>query len=294
MTQTDEHVILTPLDGSDMSEFAVPYAAEVAAALGATALVARIIERTRWSAASSGYMMSPGAYAELLEMDERDAQAQTQRVIERLKARDLTARGLVEDANLPGDLIDIERREHVSLVVMATHARSGLARVALGSIADQLVRHGYCSTLLVRAHGALPEHPPLARALVPLDGSAVSELALATLGDLAGKLVKQVTLLRVIAPEERSGASAEAHRSLEAARERVERAYEPLRGQVETLIMWGPVAQQILDEATRHDLTIMATHGQGGATRWAFGSVADEVLREAQTPLLLTRPQHKP
>ena len=294
MTQTDPQVILTPLDGSDMSEFALPYAAEAATALGATALVARIVERTRWSAASSGYMMSPGAYAELLEIDERDAQAQTQRAIAQLKARGLTARGLVEDADLPGDLIDIERRERVSLVVMATHARSGLARVALGSVADQIVRHGRCSTLLVRARGALPEHPPLARALIPLDGSALSELALATLTDLAGKLVKQVTLLRVIAPEERSGASAEARRSLEAARERVERGSESLRGHVETLLMWGPVAQQILDEATRHDLTIMATHGQGGATRWAFGSVADEVLREAQTPLLLTRPQHTP
>lgn len=293
MTETDGHVILTPLDGSDMSEFAIPYAAEVATALGATVLVARIIERTRWSAASSGYMMSPGAYAEMLELDQRDAQAQTQRVIERLKGRGLLARGMVEDANLPGDLIDIEQREHVSLVVMATHARSGLARVALGSVADQLVRHGHCSTLLVRARGALPEHPPLARALIPLDGSAVSELALATLMGLAGKPIKQVTLLRVITPDERSGASAEARRSLEAARERVERASESLRGQVETLIMWGPAGQQILDESTRHDLTIMATHGQGGATRWAFGSVADEILREAQTPLLLTHPQHK-
>ncbi|HZC07652.1 MAG TPA: universal stress protein [Ktedonobacterales bacterium] len=294
MAQADGHVILTPLDGSEMSEFAVPYTAEVARALGATVLIARIVERTRWSAASSGYMMSPGAYTELLELDERDAQAQTHRVVERLTAQGVAARGLVEDADLPADLIDIERREHVSLVVMATHARSGLARVTLGSVADQLVRHGRCPTLLVRAHGALPERPALARALIPLDGSAVSELALAELANVAGTLVKQVTLLRVIGPEERSGASAEGHRALEAARERVERASESLRGQVKTLVMWGQVAQQVLDESARHDLIIMATHGAGGATRWAFGSVADQVLSEAQAPLLLTRPHHKP
>ena len=294
MSQPDGRVILTPLDGTEMSEFAVPYAATLAGALGATVVAARVLERTRWSAAGSGYMLSPGAYTEMLELDERDAHVQTKRVVERLTARGIPARRLVADADLSTELINIQKREHVSLVVMATHARSGLARVALGSVADQLVRHGHCPTLLVRARGRLPEQPALSRALVTLDGSAMSEIALATLEDLAGMLVKQVTLLRVIDPNERSGASDEARRSLEAARERVERASASLRGQVETLLRWGAVAQQVLEEATQHDLLIMATHGEGGATRLAFGSVADEALHESQTPLLLTRPHLRP
>jgi len=291
--QAGVDVIMTPLDGSDMSEFALPYAAELAAALGATALVARVVERTHWAAASSGYMMSPETYTQMLEIDEQDAQAQTQRTVERLSARGLKTRRLVEDATSPTDLLDISAREHVTFVVMATHARSGLARVALGSVADQLVRHGRCPTLLVRARGRLAEHPALTRALVPLDGSAMSELALPTVAHLAGRLVKHVTLLRVVDPEERSGASAEAQRSLNVVRERLERDVESLRGQVETLLLWGIPGQQILEESARHDLIIMATHGQTGATRWAFGSVADEVLHDARTPLLLTRPHQR-
>lgn len=287
-------LILTPLDGSDMSEFAVPYTATIASALGASTLIARIVERTHWAAASSGYLMAPDTYAELLELDERDAQSQTHRVAAQLAALGLTTRSLVEDANSPADLLDIQSREHVSMVVMATHARSGLARATLGSVADQLVRHGRCPTLLVRARGRLPQHPPLARALIPLDGSAMSELSLATLSTLAGRLVKHVTLLRVIDPEERGGASLEAQRMLGAARERVERESEALRGQVETLLLWGGAAEQILEESSAHDMIIMATHGQTGATRWAFGSVADQVLHEAHTPLLLTRPRTRP
>ncbi len=294
MTQAGSNLILMPLDGTEMSEFAVPYADEIAAALGATTLVARIIERTRWSAASSGYMLSPGAYAEMLDLDQRDAQAQTQRVVAQLEAHGVVARSLVEDADSRADLITIERREHVSLVVMATHARSGLARVALGSVSDQLVRHGHCPTLLLRARGRLLERPALARALIPLDGSALSELALTALAPLAGRVTQQVTLLRVIAPDERSGAALEAQRALDVARERIERESERLRGQVETLLLWGPIAQQILEESERHDLVIMTTHGQTGASRWAFGSVADEVLREARTPLLLSHPHHQP
>lgn len=294
MTQADGELIMTPLDGSDMSEFAIPYTAEIAEALGASVLVARLVERTNWSAASSGYLIAPDTYSQLIEQDERDAAAQTHHIAELLVARGLKARGLVENANSPAELVGVTAREHVSLVVMATHARSGLSRVTLGSVADQIVRHGHCPTLLVRARGRRPEHPALSRALIPLDGSAMSELALPVALRLAGRLVRHVTLLRVVDPDERSGASHEAQRALDAVRERIERESESLRGQVETLLLWGAPAQQILEESVQHDLIIMATHGQSGATRWAFGSVADETLRDARTPLLLTHSRMQP
>jgi nucleotide-binding universal stress UspA family protein len=196
----------------------------------------------------------------------------------------------VDFAVSPANLLEVCSREHAAMVVMATHGRSGVARATLGSVADQVVRHGQCPTLLVRARGRLAERPPLADALLPLDGSAMSEVALPTLASLAGTLVKRVTLLRVVDPDARSGAADGARQSLAATRERIEREMEALRGQVETLVVWGAPAQQILEEAGGHDLIIMATHGESGATRWAFGSVADEVLHNAHTPLLLTRP----
>lgn len=283
--------ILIPLDGSDMSEFAAPYVAAIATALGAPVLVTRIVERTHWSSAGSGYLIAPGEYAALMEMSTADAQAQTQRVTAWLTERGVTARALVEDAESPADLISIQRREHVALVVMATHARGGFARFTLGSVSDQLVRQGLCPTLLLRARGRLPEHPALERALIPLDGSALSELALTELERLAGRLVKHVTLARVIDSEERSGASREAGHALETTRARIEGTFEGLRGQVETLLLWGTPAQQIVEESARHDLIIMATHGEGGAARWAFGSVASEVSQTTIKPLLLARPQ---
>jgi nucleotide-binding universal stress UspA family protein len=50
-------------------------------------------------------------------------------------------------------------------------------------------------------------------------------------------------------------------------------------------------AEAILHAAAECDAWIiaMATHGQGGVTRWAFGSVADEVLRRSRQPVLLVR-----
>ena len=45
------------------------------------------------------------------------------------------------------------------------------------------------------------------------------------------------------------------------------------------------------DEATQRgaDLIVMATHGRGGLSRWALGSVADKVLHATTTPLLVVR-----
>jgi len=48
------------------------------------------------------------------------------------------------------------------LVVMATHGRTGLARWALGSVADRVTRHGTGPVLLVRA-GASAMEPPAGR-----------------------------------------------------------------------------------------------------------------------------------
>lgn len=53
----------------------------------------------------------------------------------------------------------------------------------------------------------------------------------------------------------------------------------------------GHPAEAILNYAYEQkvDLVVMATHGRSGLGRWAFGSVADKVLRAADVPLLLVR-----
>jgi nucleotide-binding universal stress UspA family protein len=53
----------------------------------------------------------------------------------------------------------------------------------------------------------------------------------------------------------------------------------------------GPAAEVILETAERlgADLIAMTTHGRGGIGRLVFGSVADDVLRNARCPLLLVR-----
>jgi nucleotide-binding universal stress UspA family protein len=53
----------------------------------------------------------------------------------------------------------------------------------------------------------------------------------------------------------------------------------------------GKPAEEIVDYAAKNkvDLIIMASHGRSGVSRWAYGSVADKVLRSSCVPVLLVK-----
>ena len=52
------------------------------------------------------------------------------------------------------------------------------------------------------------------------------------------------------------------------------------------------VAEEILHyvDGEKIDLIIMTTHGRSGVKRWAFGSVADKVVRHSKVPVLVVPP----
>ncbi len=54
------------------------------------------------------------------------------------------------------EMVAFGRSSHADLIVMATHGRSGLKHVLLGSVAEKVVRHAACDVLVVR--GNLPTY----------------------------------------------------------------------------------------------------------------------------------------
>lgn len=56
----------------------------------------------------------------------------------------------------------------------------------------------------------------------------------------------------------------------------------------------GPVVATLLARSRRADLMVMATHGRGTFARGWLGSVADRVVRESVTPVILVRPGEEP
>jgi nucleotide-binding universal stress UspA family protein len=136
--------------------------------------------------------------------------------------------------------------------------------------------------------------------LVPLDGSNLSEASLVPAAFLADKLDAQVTLLHVIEQSAPPEAHKERHltRPDEAAAyldEVAKRAF-PTRIKVETHVHSAPVsdvARSIVEHASSEfqpDLIVTCTHGHGGMRDVLFGSIAQQIVAQGTTPLLLIKP----
>ena len=136
--------VLVPLDGSPLSEAALPAATALASKLGARLSLVRVV---RWAVQAYPYTL-PEAYVPQVDDElEAGAKAYVQQKEAAVKGADVSAfvvRGAIADG-----LLDFIEKEAVDLVVMTTHARGGLARAALGSIADRVLQ-GPAPVLLIR------------------------------------------------------------------------------------------------------------------------------------------------
>jgi nucleotide-binding universal stress UspA family protein len=140
--------------------------------------------------------------------------------------------------------------------------------------------------------------------LVPLDGSALAECSLEHVRAIAtGCHVAQVVLLRVVETIENAAAFGltgdnfleQAKQRLSEAREYLAKLSDKLKTEgltIDTAAIKGSAADALLDCAKDNgvDLIIMSTHGHSGVSRWAFGSVADRVIRHAAVPVLTVTP----
>lgn len=60
-------------------------------------------------------------------------------------------------------------------------------------------------------------------------------------------------------------------------------------------VVFGPVAQSVLDVAAREGATmiLMGTHGRTGLARATLGSIAEDVVRHAEVPVVTVRTKHR-
>ena len=147
------------------------------------------------------------------------------------------------------------------------------------------------------------------RILVPLDGSKTGEAALPFVEELVSKLrpelKAEITLLQVVSSLSHWVVAGEASAPIPYTEEEMvqiqmkaadylNKAGEGLRTKGAILkirVGIGSAADEIIRtaEEINADLIAMSTHGRSGISRWAFGSVADRVLRAGIVPILMVR-----
>jgi nucleotide-binding universal stress UspA family protein len=276
--------VLVPLDGSPLAERALPPACLLARAAGGQLLLVRAAAHGVDPTMAAAHLRTaePGRRVTL-----RDAQHYLADVAGRLTEQGCAVQIEALQTSPTSAILFAARQHRADLIAMTTHGFSGVRRALLGSVADEVVRDTTLPVLLVRAMDASPTGP-FRTILVPLDGTAFAEAALAYLaGDRWLIEGARVVLLQALpAHEAAAGQVKEAqaylqdlgHRYLE-------------HGIAAVQVKAGSPGATILAVAHQEqaDLIVMATHRRAGLDRLMHGSNTAQVLQGVQMPVLLVR-----
>jgi nucleotide-binding universal stress UspA family protein len=302
--------LLVPLDGSRFGEHALPLALTVARKSNAAIHLLH------------AHQPLDAPYAELVVFDdtldsqmktrERDYLEHTAKEIARHYQGPVSF--ALEDGHTASVIERVAAERRVDLIVQTTHARGPLARFWLGSVTDELIRKSNVPLLLAHPKDEavdLARDVPLRHWLAPLDGTPHSEHILPILSMIAEPLDPEFTFLRVLRPVSPMMVpaavggfapiaedviirveSVQADVEKEAA-EYLARIAAPYRSKaraVHTVVMTDDnLGEAILHRSKMVDAIALGTHGRHGLSRMLWGSVADNVIRGAQVPILVLR-----
>ena len=295
-----EPLIVVPLDGSDLSEAAVPLATTLAKATGSSVLFLTVWEEGERALIGD----LPELGDDLFRKGEEHLEGYLAGVAESAQATGVEAQTELRVGRPAEEILRVLEQRDPRLLVMATHGRSGLSRWHYGSVAGTLVREAPLPTIMVgpKLLDGEAATEPIRRILVPLDGSALAEAALRPALELAEALDAGLLLAQVVrwtAQTFMFGPAdidiVEIDRRLTAGAEQyLEDTEMALKSSqpVETAVLHGLPANALLDliEARRVDLVVMASHTRQGLARAVLGSVADRLL-QGKAPVLLIRPE---
>ena len=290
--------VVLPLDGSELAETAIPYVRDLAGQMQAEVHLIHIC---------------PPEHQTLTHMHRIYLEQMAANI--RSEIKDLW--GINQMPNLKSEVISGEpakaileyvKNNSIDLIALTTCGASGIRAWAMGSVADKVVRNADVPTLLVRVkEGPVSrEKIMIKRILLPLDTSDASKIPVPYAVELAKKLNASIVLFSMAQTVyakniDSMGVGVGVNwDNIDAATEKYTDDY--LQGVENEIKERGVDASHIavlgidaaneileLEKKLPADLIIMATRGRSPVARWAFGSVAEKVLRQGETPLLVIR-----
>lgn len=304
--------IAIPLDGSELAEKSLPFAVSLAKALNAKLLLIRgaelplllnekPVEEVRAVQVAKKYI------SEILS----DLRTKKTLLPEQLETLVLaggdSAKAIVEGAVAHG----------ADLIVIATHGRSGIAKLVMGSVATGILQHNTLPVILLHSFGSASELPNFEQDLkvvVALDGTTEAEVIFEPVITLVKQLNSTIHLLRVVKPfiPVDYGALGNGYLynpdfDIEAETERMrQEACDYLSQKAAELTQKGltctwevrvgfEITQEICEGMAEKQagLLAMATHARHKLGQIFLGSAADEVVRHSNFPIMMVHIPHR-
>ncbi|MFC1981246.1 universal stress protein [Chloroflexota bacterium] len=300
--------MLVPLAVSELSAATLPYAKELAARLDLVVILLHVLSQEERGTISQ----LKADIDHKVEIVKRQAEEAKERIGIELKDRPVQVLGEVAIGSPSEEITRYAVEKDVDLILMATHARSGIRRLVMGSVTDKVIRTSNVPVWLVRPGApeeVIYDHWPGRTLLVPLDGSEPAEVVLPDVEALAKQhstenvnviLLRSYTRPKPLLVDEPGTALIYESVQTEAAfrRQMAEKYLAHIESQlndkglsVRSEVMEGMPAEQIIDYANKnpYNVVVISTKARAGLRRAAGGSVAASVLQKADSPVVLVR-----
>ena len=302
--------ILTPLDGSTLSEGILPYVRALAPALGARVELLQTHPNMTYELEQLEDAEQASITAALEPVQLR-LQHQSESYLSKV-ASELEGLGVETGIDVrfgPPAASIVEEAEQVedTLIAMSTHGRAGVGRWIMGSVTDRVLHTTMTPLLVVHPERGAPSVDSVAdisTLIVPLDGSELAETVLPVAAAVAMATGASILLVRSLDAPSRSSLSVtelasrgvsegtlEEAETAESLGARAAALREEGVADVRTMVIRGNAAEEIEELArnTPDSMIVACTHGRSGVGRAVMGSVTDRLARHSGHPALIVR-----
>lgn len=294
--------VLFATDFSSSSGAALPYAAAICRHFGSALHIAHVLSDT------SVLMMTGGVDYVSLSTIYEDAHAEAKEKLERISSHveGLPHHIYVRHGQVWENLAGLVDEEKIDLIVLGTHGRSGLGKLLLGSVAENILRHAACPVLTVgpkvsdgakllafgdRCRDLAPVELELKQIVFATNFAQNSACVAQEAVSLAEEFSSRLTLLHVIEDYTQLGSRPGPME------DGVRRLHDLIPGNAalqyspEILLEFGSAWKSILKAAADRaaDLIVLGARSNQAVGTTHLPSTAQHVLAQAQCPVLTIR-----
>ena len=296
--------VLLAIDFSEASEAALPYAAAFSEFFGSQLHLAHVLPDVKFLRPGAP---DPAVFGPIYEDAYSNARDKMRRLSKRLKS--IAHQDYVRHGEIPRVVSDMVQELGIDLVIAGTHGRTGLGRLIMGSVAEEILRQAPCPVLTVgpnvvsasvRNFGRFERDAKLSAAeirdvLYATDFRQQSSQAAVLAASLANAFGAKLGMLHVV--EDYGGHLSENPGPVETSLNRL-RAMLPddldLENEPEFLAQFGIAADSILQTAAEResDLIVLGARPANGHLKAAThlgAAVAHRIIVRANCPVLTVR-----
>lgn len=148
----DPKKILAPVDFSELSQGVVQAAVEIGELRDAEVLVLHVAKEPRYPTYYGDGASSTALLPEKMKEDARARlESQLDDLVKKVSRKPSVRTNLLWGGNPAKDIVQVSQSGNFDLIVMGTHGRSGVSRIFIGSVAEEVIRRAPCPVFVVRA-----------------------------------------------------------------------------------------------------------------------------------------------